>query len=62
MSESEARVSRYLNLNSRVIRYSNVVLSVPHSRSINSNVEANLIETRAKLQIRKMLMIFVIII
>ena len=34
------------------------MLSVPHSRSINSNFEADVLETQAKLG--KMLMIFVI--
>ena len=37
---------------------SNVVLSVPHSRSINSNFKADVLGTQAKLE--KMLMAFVI--
>ena len=43
---------------SRAHLNSNAVLPVPHSRSINSNFEADVLETQAKLG--KMLMIFVI--
>ena len=43
---------------SRAHLNSNAVLPVPHSRSINSNSEADVLETQAKLG--KMLMIFVI--